>query len=71
VGWPTLPDAILSLGGTGSQCPQPLFQPVTAAIAFGGVQPTVVSLQNPGGSGYSDIGSICGSDVRIENVASA
>lgn len=66
--WPTVFNAITQLGGTGTLCPRPLFQPESAEITFTGTgQLTVSQLPNSNfGAGGYDIPPICGSDVRVE-----
>jgi hypothetical protein len=65
--WPTLPNAILELGGTPSQiqCPQPSFVPKTARFIFNGGQAVTVSQLSLGAPYPSSVGTICGSDVSI------
>lgn len=68
LGWPTVPNAVSQLtGGGGTQCPQPLFEAESALITFTGAQPlTVNQLTTSTGS----VPSICGSDVRVSEIAS-
>ena len=69
--WPTEANAVLGLGGTGTRCPLPLFQPQSARVTFAGAQPVVVGqLSNAGPAPSGSVGSICGSDVRIFDVSS-
>jgi hypothetical protein len=70
--WPTLPNAIEELTGTdgpNSQCPQPLFTPVSARITFSGDQPLIVSPLSGDGP-IPGMGSLCGNFVRIEEAGS-
>ena len=62
--WPTIPNGILSLGGTGNTCPQPLFVAQTAVIRLTGLQPLVVAnliAPDPGTSPPT----LCGPDLNI------
>jgi hypothetical protein len=68
MGWPTLPNAITDLtGGVSGQCPEPLFTPQVAEITFAGLQPITVQPLVGGNEPPTPlVGSICGSNVRIE-----
>lgn len=64
VTWPTLPDAIGILGGSGVNCPQPLFQPQAAEVTFANTAPLIVdglSNSEPPGA----VPAICGSFIRV------
>jgi hypothetical protein len=62
--WPTVPDAIGMLGGSGTECPRPLFQPQTAEITVANTAPLIVDgLSNSGPPGA--VPAVCGSFVRI------
>jgi hypothetical protein len=62
---PTLPNGILSLGGTGDTCPQPLFQAWSARISFGQQVLVVTKLTTgePGPTG--SFPPMCGPDLDI------
>jgi hypothetical protein len=65
---PTLPNGILSLGGTGNTCPQPLFQAQSARISFGQQVRVVTKLSTgePGPTGTFP--PICGPDLNIWDI---
>lgn len=69
--WLTVPNAVLQLGGTGTQCPQPVFQAESVRITFTGAEPLIVTdltTSQPPPSGT--IPPICGSDVFVWAITS-
>lgn len=67
--WPTLPDAIDQLGGSGDVCPQPIFQPEAAEVTFADTAPLMVDgLSNPAPPGADP--AICGSFLRVSEMDS-
>ena len=71
IGWPTVPNAVEALGGTGVQCPQPLLQAHMARITFDDAEPLIVeNLTNSGPPPSGSIPPICGSDVYVWEISS-
>jgi hypothetical protein len=67
--WPTIPNAVQSLGGTGATCPQPLFQATSAHITFSGLQPLVVTDLTTSTPAPAEIPSMCGSDMSVMEIS--
>jgi hypothetical protein len=65
--WPTVPLAVLELGGSGATCPQPLFEAQSARITFAGALPlTVNDLTTPAPPGLQPI---CGPKLFVWDIS--
>ncbi len=69
VSWPTEPNAVSDLGGTGVTCPQPLFQAQSARITFGNEQTLNVDSLTTSQPPLSRIPPICGPTTYLWDVS--
>jgi len=67
--WPTIANAVQSLGESGVTCPQPLFQATSAHITFSGLQPLIVTGLTTSEPAPTAIPSMCGSDMSVTAVS--